>query len=224
MPVLQKAKRTPFGKNLLLTGNCPWYYYLISPAQMFSRILIKLIDQAIVPAILLLAIRISSIVLVSRYFGVSFDLNSSGFIFSGTTEYLLVNSYSTFVMILALFMGLFYVLLKSYVFHETHITPGMTAKLFSLKLSSFIQTSFDLYSQGAIWLSYSFLLMMVSGALALYGLLYPWVFYFALASCILSTILLVFDVENEIEITKAKSAWFDETGEYLDTEGGVKDA
>lgn len=183
---------------------------------MFSRILLKLIDQSITPAILLLSTRIISVVLVSRYFDINFTISGFGFEFNSTGDYILVNSYSIFFMILVLTVGLLYILLKTYIFHDSHITPGLTAKLFTLKLSSFIQSSFELYSQGSIWLSYSYLIMLVSGLMAFYGLLYTWVFYVSFVMSVLSTILLIVDVENELTLSKAGGPEFDGSLEYIE--------
>ena len=183
---------------------------------MFSKILIKLIDQAIVPAVFLLTVRILSVILVSKYFGIYFLLGKNGFYFSNPNELLTVNSYSTLIMVLAVSVGLLYILLKSYFFHDTHISPGFTAKLFSLKLSSFIQGSFDLYSQGAIWLSYIYLLLMVTGLMTIYGMVYPWIFVITLILTVLSTIFLILDVENEIEIETSKLEPFDEIETVLE--------
>ena len=150
---------------------------------MFSRILIKLIDQAIVPAIFLLTVKIVATVGISRYLGIVFTVGPTGFVFDSTADYVRISSYSTFAMVAALAIGLFYILLKSMAFHETHISPKMTAKLFSLRLSTFIQGSFDLYSQGAIWMSYSYLLMFVTGIMSIFGMIYSWVFYSSYFHC-----------------------------------------
>src|SRR5690606_16638038 len=115
---------------------------------------IKLVDQAILPAILLLAVRVSSVVVAARVLNIGFTVNEAGFIFENSMDYILVNSYSILSMSLVLTVGVLYVLLKSYVFHDSHIQPFLTARLFSLRLTSLIQTSFDIYSQGTIWLSY----------------------------------------------------------------------
>lgn len=165
---------------------------------MFSRILVKLIDEAIVPAIFLLASRILSVILVAGYFHLSYSIGPSGFEFADPSDYILINSYSTFSMIVVITVGLFFVLLKSFAFHDTHIHPNLTARLFSLRLSSFIQASFDLYSQGAIWLSYSYLMALVSGVMVLFGLLYSWVFWVALVLSVASTYLFILDLEREI--------------------------
>jgi hypothetical protein len=169
---------------------------------MFSKLLIKLIDQSIVPAVLLIAARVLSVVIAANYYGIKYDLGVGGFAYSTTKDYILVNSLSTFAMLVTLTVGLSYILLKALIFHETHITPKITASLFSLKLSSFIQTSYDLYSQGSIWLSYLFLMTVSTGILSLFGMIYTWVFWVALVLSILATILLIFDIENEMDLNK----------------------
>lgn len=185
---------------------------------MFSKILIKLIDQAIVPAVLLITVKIVSVVLLCRYFGVNFTLESPGFVFTNTQEFLFINSYSTFAMVVALAVGILYTLLKSLAFHDSHITPGLTARLFSLRLSSFIQNSFDLYSQGTIWLSYLYLLLLVCAVMVVYKVLYPWVFLTTLALTIISTVVLVLDIEQELDLSKVDNkfaGFIEEDGEDL---------
>ena len=165
---------------------------------MFSKILIKLIDEAVTPALILVAARILSVFFVSNYFDIEFTIGPTGFIFRNTEQYRFINTYSMFILLLVLAVGLGYIILKAYLFHETHIKPGKTAKLYSLKLSSFIQSSFDLYSQGAIWLSYTYLLLFSLFVMALFQLVYLWVLVVAFAVVIAGTVLLVLDVEREM--------------------------
>jgi hypothetical protein len=54
---------------------------------MFSRILIKLVDEAIFPAILLLATRLISMFLVSRYLGADYEIKATGVFFNGMSDY-----------------------------------------------------------------------------------------------------------------------------------------
>jgi len=51
----------------------------------------------------------------------------------------------------------------------------------------------------------------------LFKLMYPWVFYSALALTLISTVLLVIDVENEIKVNDEGEAVYDDTLEYLET-------
>ena len=165
---------------------------------MFSKILIKLVDEAIVPAVVLVVARVGSVVFFGKYFNLPVTFSPAGFVYANEHGFLIVNSYSTLVMICIIGIGLLYVLLKSYIFHDSHIHPSFTAKLFSLRLSSFIQASFDVYSQGVIWLAYSYLLLIASAAMAYFGLLFPWVLVVSLVITLLSTYLFIVDVEREV--------------------------
>ena len=182
---------------------------------MVSKVLTKLIDKAIVPAVLLLATRIVSIVVVSKHLKLSFDISMSGFVFESSTDYIKVNSYSALIMVGVLILGLLYILLKSLAFHDSHIKPNVTSKLFSLNVHSLIQGSFDLYTQGAIWLSYSYLLLIVNGIMTLSKIMYPLLFFITLGSTVLTTVLFVFDVEEEIKITTEDKETYGTDKEFL---------
>lgn len=181
---------------------------------MFSRLLIKLIDQAIVPAILILVTRVVSVVLIANYFGIPFAIENTGFVYNSVTDFVLVNSYSILSLVFVVTFGLLYILVKSYYFHDSHITPQLTAKLFMVRLSSFIQSSFDLYSQGSVWLSYSYLLLIVSGAMTFFGMVYSWVFFTSLVFTVVSTVLLIIDIEKELTLSNSVSS--DESVEELE--------
>src|SRR3972149_8664380 len=112
---------------------------------MFSRILVKLIDEAIVPATALFAAKIVSSVFLARYYNIDFTVGRGGFVYQNHVDYLFINSYSTAVVIAVIGLGLLYNLTKAHLFHETHIDPKTAARLYSFRISRFIQTSFDLY-------------------------------------------------------------------------------
>lgn len=199
-------------------------YYSINPA-MFSKILVKLIDQAIVPAVTLLATRIVSVVIIAKYFGLNVNIGPSGLTVSdyltgsnAQSGFIKVNSYSILAMVVVLTVGLLYLLFKSFIFHDSHITPELTAKVFSLRLSSFIQNSFDLYSQGAVWLSYSYLMLFLCGVMILFNALYTWVFLTSVVLTAITTSLFVLDIENEMEI-KREGVKEDDSEFILDVEG-----
>jgi len=176
---------------------------------MISKILIKLIDEAIVPAILLLTVRLVSVVLISRQLGIPFTVSNSGFVFSSPEDYVEINSYSMIVMVLALSIGLIIALGKALFFHDSHITPERTAKVFSLKIVSLVQSSFEIYSSGAVWLSYLYLLLLVTGIMSLFNLVFSWVLYVILGTCILASIALIIDIEKEININKLNKSDLD---------------
>jgi hypothetical protein len=165
---------------------------------MYSKILVKLIDEAVVPALYLITVRIVSLVFISRTLNIPVNLGSAGFIYASQNDYLLVNSYSLLLMVLALCLGLLHILVKSLVFHDTHITPPLAAKLHSFKVQHLIQDSFHLYSQGIVWLAYLYFLVIGAGLMSIFGLLYTWVVYTSLGLTILFTYIFIYDAEKEI--------------------------
>jgi hypothetical protein len=169
---------------------------------MLSKILVKLIDKAIVPTVLLLSARIISIVLVAKYMGINIKISSEGLITQNSAEYIKLNSYSILFMLAMLVIGLVYVAAKGLIFHDSHIKPTMTARLFSIKANSLIQSSSEIYPQWGVWSLYSFMLSAVSGIMAMSGLAYFWVFYVVMFVTLLNAVLFIYDFEDDIKIKR----------------------
>jgi len=165
---------------------------------MFSKILIKLIDEAVVPAFFLVTVRVISLVFVSQVFNVPVNFGSGGFIYASQEDYMLVNSYSVFYMVIALCLGLLHVVIKSVIFHDTHISPPLAAKLYSVKAQHLIQGTFHLYTQGLVWLAYLYFLVIGAGIMGALGLLHTWIVWVSLGLAVLFTYIFIMDVEKEI--------------------------
>jgi hypothetical protein len=189
---------------------------------MLSKLLVKLIDKAVIPALLLLASRVVSIILVSKYLGIHLTLGNSGFVFHNQSDYIKVNSYSTLIMAGLLVVGLGYVVIKSLFFHESHIKPSITTRLFSLKAESLIQDSYEIYTQGAVWLTYAYLLLIISGVMALSGFMYAWVFYTIMGVSILTTLIFILDLEEEISIKKTSAEEYDIDTSFIELPGEME--
>jgi hypothetical protein len=189
---------------------------------MLSKILIKLIDRAIIPAVLLLASRIISIILISKYLGIHLTIGKSGFVFQNHFDYIKVNSYSTLSMAVLLILGLSYVVVKSLFFHDSHIKPSLTTRLFSLKAESLIQNSYEIYTQGAVWLTYSYLLLIISGVMAISGLLFNWVFYLIMGVTTITTLIFIFDLEEEVKIKKTTAEEYDMNKSFIELPGDME--
>lgn len=171
---------------------------------MFSKLLVKLIDEAIVPAIFLITVRIVSLVLISKLFNIPIAFGSSGFMYDSQADYILVNSYSMLYMVLALCLGLLRTVVKSVVFHDTHVSPVTAAKLHSYKVQHLIQDSFHLYTQGLVWLVYLYFLTIGAGLMSLFGMLYVWIAWVSLGLAVLFTYIFILDAEREILANLAK--------------------
>jgi len=137
--------------------------------------------------------------MLTYIFGIKFSATPKGFLFSSVQDYIFINSYSTLAMIAVLATGLIYILAKALYFHDTHISPGLTTKLFHHRLATLIQSSFELYSQGAIWLIYLYLISAVAIVLSVFDYIFPWIPVISVVLAGASTLLLIIDVEKELE-------------------------
>jgi len=182
---------------------------------MFSRRLIKLIDEAIFPALVLFMSRLISVILIARNLNADFEILTSGIVFADKNDYIEVNSYSILAMSGIVIIGLIIIVIKSLIFHDSHIKPSLTAKLFSLRADSLIQNSFHIYSKGAVWLSYLYLMLTVSAFMAFFNILYTWVFFLILTFTIVITVLFISDIDHEIKITKSHEAEYDPDSKYM---------
>ena len=169
---------------------------------MFAKTLVKLIDYAIFPAVLIVATKVTSIVFLSKYFSAGYEVDGLRLVFNNLEDFISINSYSSLFMLAAILGGLIWVVIKAHIFHETHITPSLSSKLFSMNIDELISTTETIYSQAFIWLSYAWLTVIVLGIHAYYKLSYWWVFYVSLTAAVLATSLLVIDFEMELNEDK----------------------
>lgn len=167
---------------------------------MVSKTLVKLIDEAILPAVVLVAAKILSAVIVTESLGLKWNWQDFGMTYYSSADFLKANSYSSLLMFGVILLATVWVLFKSHILHSTHISPATSVKMVGFNLSRLIQSTFELYSQATVWLSYSWLTAILLGILAFSGLIYAWVFYVALGASLLTTVLMVVDVEREITI------------------------
>jgi hypothetical protein len=74
-------------------------------------------------------------------------------------------------------------------------------------------------------MSYTYLLAIVAGIMASYGLINKWVFSVSFLLTITSTVLLILDIEHEIKIVKRKDPDLDtDWSDYLEEEGEAENA
>lgn len=169
---------------------------------MYAKTLVKLIDYAIFPAVLIAFAKVGSAILFSQYFNFSYKTDGVRIVFESVEAFIAVNSYSSLVMFFAVLAGLGWVIVKANLFHDTHISPSFSARLFSMNLEDLIHTTETIYAQAFIWLSFAWLITIIFGVYSYFGLSYLWVFFLSLAFSILATALLIIDIEREIKSDK----------------------
>ncbi len=161
------------------------------------RALVWLIDQAILPAVILVASKILSLIVLNRKFNLSWQLGTNGIVYSLKQDFVFANSYSSLFMYFSIMVGLFLVIIRASKWHSTHITPSLAAKLHEKKLDFLVSDNLSVYSKAAVWLSYSWLSTFLMFIQSYNHLLFSWIAYVALVVSFIVTVFVIVDLEKE---------------------------
>ena len=177
---------------------------------MITKSIVKLIDEAIIPAVALICGKMLGLLAASYFLNLSFTINSTGLLgalpsvqFSTLHDYILAENYSNLAMFLVAALGTIYVLVRAHFFHESHIHPVLHAKLVSLNLESLIAPSYHLYHQAAIWLTFLWLTVGFLTLSTLLQITYPQITIIAFVVAANFSWVFAVDVEREIELSRS---------------------
>ncbi len=168
---------------------------------MISKTLLKLIDTAILPALAIVAGKLLGMALVSSRLGVPFTLNLKSLPPATSST---LNTYSNLFAYGVLALGILLILARSYFFHSSHISPQVTIKLHTLNLASIISTTYELFHQAIIWMSYLWLLTLLFLLQAYWELVSPQMAGAVLATTVTLSFFFIHDVDREIDIFELK--------------------
>ncbi len=179
---------------------------------MVTKSLIKLIDEAIIPALFLIIGKMAGLALAIYFANLPFTVGASevfGFLprvhFTDLTGYILAENYSNLAMFITASLGTIYVLVRAHFFHESHIHPKLHARLVALSLENLVAPSYHLYHQAAIWLTFLWLTVAFLLTSTILGVTYPLISAAAVIVAANFSWIFVVDVQQEIEISAIKS-------------------
>lgn len=177
---------------------------------MITKSIVKLIDEALIPAVVIIVGKMAGLLLTASFFRFPFTVESRSFLailptvhFQQVGDYIVAENYSNLAMFTLITIGATIVLLRAHFFHESHIHPRLHARLVTLNLESLIAPSYHLYHQAFIWLTF---LWLTVGFLILSSVLnvtYPQISIIATIIAANFSWILAVDVEKEIEISRA---------------------
>lgn len=177
---------------------------------MISKNIIKLIDEAILPALSLVVAKMLGLLLSAYFLNIPFEIKSNAFLgvlpavsFASATNYITAENYSNFAMFLAAALGATVILIRAHFFHESHIHPNLQAKLASLNLESLITPSYHLYHQALIWLIFVWMTVGFLVVSTLLQITYPQISIIAFILAANLSWVFAIDVEKEIEIERS---------------------
>jgi hypothetical protein len=168
---------------------------------MYSRTLLRLIDETIVPTVVVIFAKLLGMVVFANHFGVDWQIESFQFTFQSLGDYILLNSYSNLFMFGVFSIGLAWICLRSVVLHESHIHPGLFVKLINRNLVNLLASSLKIYHQAFIWWVYALFLTVLFIIQAYYGLLFPWIALVSLLITLVFSWIIFLDIEKEYDLS-----------------------
>jgi hypothetical protein len=131
---------------------------------MISKSLIKLIDEAIFPASILIFAKLFGFFIISYFFNIPITINFKDLLgilpslsFENVDNYTQAENFSNIVMYIVIALGSTFIIARAHFFHESHISPNLHAKLSNLSLEKLVAPSYHLYHQAAIWITFLWL-------------------------------------------------------------------
>ena len=177
--------------------------------KMITKSITKLIDEAIIPALVLILAKMAGLYLSIYFLNLPFEIKSKSFLallpainFVNFSDYVKAENYSNMAMFLAVSAGTILVLVRAHFLHETHIHPKLQAKLAALNLEGIIAPSYHLYHQAVIWLIFLWLTVGFLIISTILGITYPQISIVAFLIAANFSYFLALDVEKEIEIAR----------------------
>lgn len=176
---------------------------------MVAKSLIKLIDEAIIPATALIVGKMLGLFAASYFLNLPFTVKTGQVLqvlpqvqFANLTDYIVAENYANLAMFTTAAAGTIFVLVRAHFFHESHIHPKLHAKLVALNLESLIAPSYHLYHQAAIWLIFLWLTVGFLLISTFLKITYPQISAIALIVASNFSWIFALDVEKEVEISK----------------------
>ena len=179
---------------------------------MISKSLIKLIDEAIVPAVLLILAKGAGLFAAIALLNLPFTLDYRSILgilpslrFTTLQAYITAENYSNLAMFVSIAAGSIVVILKAHFLHESHIHPKLHARLIALNLERFVQSSYHLYHQAAIWLVFMWLTFGLLTLSSIAKITYAQITIAAFLTVANLSWVFALDLEKEIELSKERT-------------------
>lgn len=174
-----------------------------------SRSLLKIIDKAIIPALLILTAKVVGLVIANYWYNLSWDGTTSVFPlleYRSEEAYIMANTLSNLFVALTILVGFLWMLIKAHWLHGSHISPKLSSTLVQKQLTGLIVGSWELYHQAVVWLAYLWIALILFAWQALLGVSPWWLAIGGAMAALILTWLLVADVEKEIHLRKQLEA------------------
>jgi len=172
-----------------------------------KKSLLKLIEYSILPAICIFAAKLAGIFVTGLIFNIPIDLRNQaqGLLFFQTlvpqADMIVVITYSDLFMYLVVVLGMTVILIRSVYFHDSHISSTMVSRLAKYNLLGLMQSSYELYHSGMIWLAFLWCANVLIGINVYRGLTETWALAVTVLFSLSYSIIFFKDLLAEIQLS-----------------------
>lgn len=164
---------------------------------MFSRIILKLIDAAILPSLLIFGVKFSSTILLSLYWNLPFSMSSTGLNFNNFSDFYKINLFSNGILFLFTFTALFLALLRLYFLTRENLNPSLSVALVNWGLESITTSLWQSYTRSAVWLALAFSVTLSLFVQGLFDFSSLYLFAACTALLVLGILVFLFCLERD---------------------------
>ncbi|MEX2028608.1 MAG: hypothetical protein WD988_03890 [Candidatus Curtissbacteria bacterium] len=178
---------------------------------MVTRSITRLIDEAILPAATLIVGKMAGLFAVIYFLHLDATVVPASFLkilptvhFADQNSYILAENYSNLAMFSLASAGTIFVIARAHFLHTSHISPQLQAKLARLNLEVLIASSYRLYHQAAIWLTFLWLSTAFLVLSTIFNITYPQISIVAFIVAANFSWVFALDIEKEVEIQRSQ--------------------
>lgn len=164
-----------------------------------SKSLIRLVDEAILPAFLIVGSKILGLVFINNILSLRYYYYSIfNFYYSTNFDAITVNTYSDLIVYIVMSIVIIGLLVRLIYFSDNKTDPTVILKLTKINKLGFIKTSIDLYHIIFVWIVFFFGLNIYVILRSLTGIDYWQISIFALVMFLTFFWILAKEIENDI--------------------------
>lgn len=164
-----------------------------------SKTLIKLVDESILPSLLIVLSKVGGLALAVMIFNLEYEFNKATggqifpyeLVFKTTNDLSIANSFSNILMILVPAIGFNFVLYKIRNFQDKRMTPKKIIKIADKDLLTLIETSRSVYLKAFIWIAFLWITIILAVITVAKAQAYIWTSVIAIGVGIISTLVLI---------------------------------
>ncbi|MCA9386694.1 hypothetical protein KC669_01525 [Candidatus Dojkabacteria bacterium] len=179
-----------------------------------SKSFVKLVDYAVIPALLMLVGKFGGISFISRLLG--YNLNFTEYANSILSidgivpkeDLIKITVFSDLIAYVAVALVVLVAVVKALYFHDSHIKPTLSAKLVEKNMLGLIKSSYEIYYSAVVALVFLWIMTFIILLNWIINKEYIFASAFALVVSAILTLVIYLDIKREINTIRTKPSLY----------------